>query len=141
MHDIEAYVDFDSVVDYAVSKHEVDFNDSGDGNKDNDNGMEPLAYMAGQNSSCGDDHQVLASKQTPDKQKKRQVNEGSSAPSTVTIDGTAYYMHKGETINFQGHHCSAHMTKCYYCVGQHDVSAMEYALVFGELIVAFVVVI
>jgi hypothetical protein len=47
MHDIEAYVDFDSIVDYAVSKHEVDFSDSGDGNKDNDNGTELLAYMAG----------------------------------------------------------------------------------------------
>jgi hypothetical protein len=46
MHDIEAYVDFDSIVDYAVSKHEVDFNDSGDGNKDNDNGTELLAYKS-----------------------------------------------------------------------------------------------
>jgi L-rhamnose isomerase len=27
MHDIEAYVDFDSIVDYAVSKHEVHFDD------------------------------------------------------------------------------------------------------------------
>jgi N-acetylglucosamine-6-phosphate deacetylase len=57
------------------------------------------------------------------------VNEGTSAPSTVTIDGTNYYMHMGETINFQGHQYSAHMTICYYCVGQHDVSNMEYALV------------
>jgi hypothetical protein len=117
MHDIEAYSDFDSIVDYAVSKHDVDFDDSGDGNKDNDNGTELLAYMAGQKSSCGDVCQVLASKQTPDKQKKRHVNEGTSAPSTVTIDGTTYYMHKGETINFQGRQYSAHMTKCYYCVG------------------------
>jgi hypothetical protein len=53
MHDIEAYVDFDSIVDYAVSKHEVYFSDSGDGNNDNDNGTELLAYMAGQKSSCG----------------------------------------------------------------------------------------
>jgi hypothetical protein len=90
MHDIEAYVDFDVIVDYAVSKHEVDFNDSDDGNKDNDNGTELLAYMAGQKSSCGDVHQVLASNQTTDKQKKRQVNEGTSAPSMVTIDGTTY---------------------------------------------------
>jgi hypothetical protein len=57
------------------------------------------------------------------------VNEGTSYPSTVTIDGTAYYMHKGETINFQGRQFSALMTKCYYRVGQHDVSDMEYALV------------
>jgi hypothetical protein len=39
-----------------------------------------LAYMAGQQSSSGDIHQVLATKQAPDKQKKRQVNEGTSAP-------------------------------------------------------------
>jgi hypothetical protein len=70
MHDIEDYVDFDSIVYYAVSKHEVDFDESCDGNKDNDNGTELLANMAGQKSSCGD-VQVLASKQTPDKQKKR----------------------------------------------------------------------
>jgi hypothetical protein len=37
--------------------------------------------------------QVLASKQAPDKNKKRQVNEGTSAPSTVTIDCTTYYLH------------------------------------------------
>jgi hypothetical protein len=78
--------------------------------------------VAGQKSSCGDVCQVLASKQAPDKQKKRQVNDGTSAPSTATIDGTTYYMHKGETINFQGHQYAAHMTKCYYRVGQHDVS-------------------
>jgi hypothetical protein len=57
------------------------------------------------------------------------VHEGTSAPSTVTVGGTTYYMHKGETINFQGHQYSAHMTKCYCRVGQHDVSDMEYALV------------
>jgi hypothetical protein len=101
MHDIEAYIDFDSIVDYAVSKHEVDFNDSGDGNKDNDNGMELLAYMAGQKSSCEDVRQVLASKQTPDLQKKRQVNEGTSAPSTVTIYGTTYYLLYAQGRNHQ----------------------------------------
>jgi hypothetical protein len=83
------------LVDYTASKHEVDFDDSGDGKKDNDNVTELFAYMAGQKSSCGDVRQGLASKQTPDKQKKRQVNEGTSSPSTVTIDGTTYYMHKG----------------------------------------------
>jgi hypothetical protein len=74
MHDVEAYVD----LDYTVSKYEADFVDSGDNNKDIDNGTELLAYMAGQKSSCGDVWQVLASKQTPDKQKKQQVNEGAS---------------------------------------------------------------
>jgi hypothetical protein len=84
--------------------------------------------MAGQKSSCGDVWQVLASKQTPDKQKKRQVNEGASAPSTVTIDDTTYYLHNGETINFQGHQYSAHLAKFHY-LGQHDIADMEQALV------------
>jgi hypothetical protein len=57
-YDIETYDDFDSTFAYAVSKHEVDFGDSGDGNKDNDNATEMLAYMAGQKSSCEDVHQV-----------------------------------------------------------------------------------
>jgi hypothetical protein len=85
--------------------------------------------MAGQKSSSGDIQQVLASRQAPVKNKKRQVNEGTSAPSTVTIDGTTYYLHKGETINFQGHQYSAHMSRVHYQVGQHDVAEMEYALV------------
>jgi hypothetical protein len=84
--------------------------------------------MAGQKPSCGDVHQVLASKQTPDKQKKHQVNEGTVAKSMVSIDSTTYYLHKGVTINFQGHLYSAHMTKCYYHVGQHDEGDVEYAL-------------
>jgi hypothetical protein len=42
--DIETNVDFDSIVDYAVSKQEVDISDSSDDNKDNDNGMELLAH-------------------------------------------------------------------------------------------------
>jgi hypothetical protein len=65
--------------------------------------------MAGQKSSSGDFRQVLASKQALDKNKKIPVNEGTLAPSRVTIDGTTYNVHKGETINFQGYQYSAHM--------------------------------
>jgi hypothetical protein len=60
------------------------------------------------------------------------VNEGTSAPSTVTIDGTTYYLHKGETINFQGHQYSAHMSKVHYHVGRYDVAEMGNALVDRE---------
>jgi hypothetical protein len=130
MHDVETFVDLDSMIDYAVLKHEVDHVDPNAIEKDSDNcGTELLAYMAGQKSSSGDIWQVLASRQAPDKNKKCQVNEGTSAPSTVTINGTTYYLHRGETINFQGHQYSAHMSKVHYCVGQHDVAEMEYALV------------
>jgi hypothetical protein len=64
MHDVETYVDLDSIIDYAVCKHEVDYGESNEGGRDSDNcGTELLAYMAGQKSSSGDTGQVLASKQ------------------------------------------------------------------------------
>jgi hypothetical protein len=85
--------------------------------------------VAGQKSSCGYVRQVLASKQTRDKNKKCQANENTSAPSSVTIDGLTYYLNKREALNFQGNQYTAHMTRCHYCVGQHDISDLEYALV------------
>jgi hypothetical protein len=72
---------------------------------------------------------VLASKQTPGKNKKRQVNEWNSAPSSVVIDGNTYFLNKGESFNFQGHQYTTHLTECHYRVGQHDLAKMEYALV------------
>jgi len=72
---------------------------------------------------------VLAAKLAPDKQKKRQVNESTSAPPTLTMNGDTYYLHKGECIHYQGNQYFAHMTRCHYRVGQHDVGDMEYALV------------
>jgi hypothetical protein len=112
MHDVETYIDLDSMIHYTISKHGVDYVDPNEIGKDSDNcSTELLAYMAGQKSSSGDIRQVLASKQAPDKNKKRQVNEGTSDPSTVTIFGTTYYLHNRETINFYGHQYSAHMSK------------------------------
>jgi hypothetical protein len=72
---------------------------------------------------------VLASKQTPDKNKKHHVNEGNSASSSVVVDSNTYFQNKGERINFQGHQYTMHLTECHYCVGQHDLAEMEYALV------------
>jgi hypothetical protein len=72
MHDVETYVDLDSMINYAISKHKVDCVDPNDIGKDSDDcGTELLAYMAGQKSSSGDIRQVLESKQAPDKNKKR----------------------------------------------------------------------
>jgi hypothetical protein len=98
-------------------------------NVNEDGGSELLAYIAGQKSSCGDVRQVLASKQTPDKNKKCQVNKGNSAPSSVVVDSNTYFLNKGESINFQGHQYTMHLTGCHYPVGQHDLAEMEYALV------------
>jgi hypothetical protein len=88
-----------------------------------------LAYMAGQQSSSGDIHQVLAAKRAPEKQKKWQVNESLSAPPTLTMNGDTYYLHKGENIHYQGHQYFSHMKQCHYRVGQHDVGDMEHGLV------------
>jgi hypothetical protein len=96
-------------------------------NANEDGGSELLAYMAGQKSSCGDVWQVLASKQTPDKNKKRHVNKGNSAPSSVVVDSNAYFLNKGESINFQGHQYTTHLTEYHYCVGENDIAEMKYA--------------
>jgi hypothetical protein len=104
MHSIDDFIDLDHIIDYAVMKHNVDYADPiDDSNADNDgSNAELLAYMAGQKSSCGDVRQVLASNQTPDKNKKRQANENTSTSISITIDGLTYYLNKGETLNFQG---------------------------------------
>jgi hypothetical protein len=101
-----------------------------DAETNNDNDVPNLlAYMAWQQSSSGDICQVLAARQAPDKQKKRQVNESTSAPPTLTMNGDTYYLHKGEIIHYQGHQYFSHVTNCHHRVGQHDVGDMEYALV------------
>jgi hypothetical protein len=130
MHPIDDFIDLDHIIDYTVMKHDVDYADPIDDSKaDNDGGNELLAYMAGQKSACGDVRRVLASKQTPGKNKKLQANENTSTPSSVTIDGLTYYLNKGQTLNFQGNQYTAHMTRCHYRVGKHDFSDLEYALV------------
>jgi hypothetical protein len=65
----------------------------------------------------------------PDTNKNRQANESKLAPSTAQIGDTTYYLNKGETITFQGHQYSSHMTRVNYSIGQHDVTTMEYALI------------
>jgi hypothetical protein len=57
------------------------------------------------------------------------VNEGNSAPSSVVVDGNTYFLNKGESINFEGHQYTMHLTECHYRVCHHDITEMEYALV------------
>jgi hypothetical protein len=45
------------------------------------------------------------------------------------MNGETYYVHKGESLQHQRHQYFPHMTKCHYCIGQHDVGDMEYTLV------------
>jgi hypothetical protein len=129
-HNIETYIDLDSIIDNGIMNEEAEPNvdtEVPSGTTEGNNDL--LAYMDGQQSSSGDILQVLAAKRAPEKQKKRQVNESLSAPPTLTMNGDTYYLYKGESIHYQGHQYFSHITKCHYRVGQHDVGDMEHALV------------
>jgi hypothetical protein len=129
VHDVSDVVNLDNFIDYAVMNHDVSTIEQVDDKVTSDDGDELLAYMAGRTSSAGDIRQVLAAKSLPNKNKSRKANESASAPSTVQVGDTTYYLNKGETFNFQGHSYSAHMTRVNYRVGQHDIAVMEKALV------------
>jgi hypothetical protein len=126
-HNVETYIDLDSIIDNAILYEPNNDNDVPTGTTEGNSYL--LAYMAGQLSSSGDIHQVFAAKRAPYKQKKRQVNESTSAPPTLTMNSDTYKLHKDESINYQGHQYFSYMTKCHYWVGQHGVGDMEYALV------------
>jgi hypothetical protein len=73
VHNVDTYVDLDSIINNAVM-HGVESTDDDKGPTDTEGNTDLLAYMAGLQSSSGDICQVFASKQAPDKQKKLQVN-------------------------------------------------------------------
>jgi hypothetical protein len=73
-------IDLDSIVGNAIMYEEEEPNNDNDvptGTTEGNNDL--LAYMAGQQPSSGGIRQVLATKGAPDKLKKRQVNESTSA--------------------------------------------------------------
>jgi hypothetical protein len=77
---VETYLDIDSIIDNSLMHEEaelIDYNENPTGTAEGNNYI--LAYMAGQQSSSGNINQVLGAKRAPDKQKKRQVNEITSA--------------------------------------------------------------
>ena len=108
VHDVGDIVDLDAIIDHAVTDNDLPMVEDLNGNNEvatNDDTL--LAYMAGRsnnNTSAGDIRYVLAAKRSQDKGKSRKVNESKSAPSTVQIGDTTYYLNKGETITFQEHH-------------------------------------
>jgi hypothetical protein len=136
VHEAEDVINIDDIVDYCVMEHDVTSQDNvadgkGDEALSND---AALAYMARRNTGAylGDIRHVLASNQTPTSSKatSRKVNASSSAPSTVQVGDTTYYLNKSETISVQGHSYSTHMTTCIpYRISQHDVSTMKKALI------------
>jgi hypothetical protein len=132
-HDVNDLVHVDTLIDYAIMNHDVvpptfteETTDESPATADT-----LLAYMAchGPEGTTGDIRNVLAAKREPDnKNKSRTANEGKSAPSTVKIADTTYYLNKVDTITFQGHQYFAHMTMTYR-ISQHDVATMDKALV------------
>ena len=126
---IHEVIDLDDIIDYVVMNHDTVETDGCDDPKgdpiDGDNAY--LAFMAGRDNdtSAGDIRHVLATKRAPDKKKVRKANETKSAPSSVTIGDKTYYLNKGETISFQGHHYTANMALISNRVSQHDVATMK----------------
>jgi hypothetical protein len=126
MHSIDSSVDLDAIIEYSVMEHKDHTRDDDADKDDNAESTDLLAYMAGQHSSSGDIREVPAAKKVPSKQKSR---EGNLAPSSLSFNGDTYYLNKGETITFQGHQYTAHVTKFNYQVSQHDVTDMDYVFV------------
>jgi hypothetical protein len=54
MHAVEDFVDLESIVDYAVMKHDTAHVNTDDNKIADNEGTALLSYMSGQQSSCGD---------------------------------------------------------------------------------------
>ena len=130
VHEVEDMVNLDDIIEYISMNHTISEQDGVSG-EDPPGSNTLLAHMAGQSTetSPGDIRQVLASNRKPIKNTPRKVNEGNSAPSTITVGDTTYYLNKGESITVNNHQYTAHMTCMHYRVSQHDVSMMEKALI------------
>jgi hypothetical protein len=81
-------------------------------------------------SSPGDIRKVLVAKQGPNgKGKPVKVHGANSAPETINLGDTTYYLNKGKTITFQGRQDSMHATMVHYRVGQHEYNTLDKALI------------
>jgi hypothetical protein len=82
-------------------------------------------------SSPGDIRHVLAAKQrySNKNDKSLKVNETLLTPDTLTVGDRTYFLNKGETIKFQGNQYFTHSTLIRYCIGQHEFTSPDMALV------------
>ena len=130
-HSIEEHVNLDDLIDYTVMNHNTNLIDDSSNQAQDNSDTALLAYMSGRtNPDAGDIRQVLAAKRTSDRPKpNHKANETSLVPTTVQFGETTYYLNKGETLTVQGNQYSAHMALLQYCVGQHDVTSSDKALV------------
>jgi hypothetical protein len=95
-----------------------------------------IVNMSGQPTSVegtspGDIRHVLAARQDNDSKKGKtvKVNTESTTPDTLTVGDPTYFLNKGETITFQGNQYFTHSTIICYCIGQHEFTATDMALI------------
>ena len=131
IHEVEDLVNLDDIIEYTSMTHDVTTPDVKEDSREAPSDNALLTFMAGRGSpsSPGDIRTVLATNRTPNMTKPRKVNASDSAPNTVQVGDTTYHLNKGETITFQGHQYSVHMTCIPYFVSQHDVLVMDKALI------------
>jgi hypothetical protein len=101
-----------------------------DDSRKEDNLLTYMAARAKSDTHPGDIRRVLGSSHAPSQQKKNiNVNEVQNTPDSVTAGDVKYYLNKGETIAVNGQHYSAHMAVIQYCIGQHNITTMDKALI------------
>jgi hypothetical protein len=126
-------VNLDDIIEYTANTTVVHNDDHGTDAQTEESTDTLLAPMAGRVSagtSPGDIQNVLAAKQLPNgKGRSVKVHEASTAPDTLSLGDTTYYLNKGEAITFQGCRYSTHATMVYYRVGMHECTTMYKALV------------
>jgi hypothetical protein len=132
-HTIDDHVNIDDIIESTVNNHSL--TGMGNGEATNLPVDTLLAYISGQStsngSSPGDICHVFAAKQSTvgKKGKTLKVNKTSIAPDSLTVGNCTYFLNKGETITFQGRQYFTHSTVIQYCVGQHEATAPDMALI------------
>jgi hypothetical protein len=90
-------------------------------------------YMAACGKSdphTGDIRRVLANSHAPSHKKKNlNVNEAQTTTDTVMVGDVKYYLYRDEANAVKGHHYSAQVTVVQYCIGKHNVTAIDKGLI------------
>jgi hypothetical protein len=136
MNNVDSFVHLDYIIDYTVFHHgiqesvgdtDLDYADS----QKEDTLLTYISARAKPDTHPGDIRRVLGSSHVTSQQKKNlNVNEVQNTPDSVMVGDVKYYLHKGETIAVNGQHYSAHMAVIQYCIGQHNVTTMDKALIY-----------
>jgi hypothetical protein len=135
MYTVDSFVNLDDIIDYTVFHHGIHDSvgdivlDNNDSHKE-DTLVTYMAARAKHDTHPGNFRRVLGSSHAPSRQmKKLNLNEVQNTPDSVTVGDVKYYLNKGETIAVNGQHYSAHMAFIQYCIGQHNITELDKALV------------